>query len=198
MVEKLSSRHFVGDAVHGVDAVADGLAGNQGRRDGGRGIAVEAEDLRWARGLGDGDELVEQDRRPSRSGDIEVAQIDGLVSRSALDLADDLVLLAVHDEVAESLFAQRELHGLCDTQGRDSLILGPLAVDGDPEFRLVELEVDIDKVEGRVGLGSGEEGRQDLLELLQVGRLDDVLDRAGRGGGRRRWSATATERSVPR
>ena len=55
---------LVRDPLHHLDAFSDRLAGRQRGGHGRRLVAVEAEDLRWAAGLGDVHQLVQQHRRP--------------------------------------------------------------------------------------------------------------------------------------
>ena len=139
----------VGDVAHGGDAVALGVAGRERRRHGGGGEAVEAVELGRAALLGHRHQLVEQHRLAAGRRHVEVAQVGGVVAALALDLADDLVLPAVEEEVAEPLLGERELERLADVARGDAEVARSRPVERDPQLGVGELQVDVDEGERR-------------------------------------------------
>ena len=100
------AERLVGDAVHFVESLPDGLALGQSGRHGGRQEAVVVVELRRRDVLRERNEVVHLDHLALVAAHVDRTQVGGLVALLAVDLGQDFVLLAVHVEVAETLAAQ--------------------------------------------------------------------------------------------
>src|SRR5690606_37512165 len=105
-----------GDSIQGLDAVAErvtvGETGGDRRGD----IAIEAVQRRRHRALLPGHEVVERYQLAVARTHAQALQIIRLVAERAIELPDDLILLAVHHEIPEALIPEGELQGARDVQ----------------------------------------------------------------------------------
>ena len=94
-----------------------------------------------------------------------------------MHLADDLVLLSVHNKVTKALATEPKLQGLRNIEYRNPQVFGFLPVDIDIEFGLVELQVHVYKAEGRVFADFLHEAGQGFFQFGKIGRLQNKLYR---------------------
>ena len=143
-------------------------------------MVAETERLKrkMAAGLADSSKLTRLSSEtiaPPLAGTKSFFRSPGSLRSCALHLADDLVLLAVLQEVAEAPAGVGELQGAGDLLDRDPEFGGLVAVDRDDSFRAVHLEVGVDLAQHRALGGRIEEVRQHLRSARsRFGRLQDV------------------------
>jgi hypothetical protein len=93
---------------------------------------------------------------------IQGFQIKRLVSVLPVQFPKYLVLLAVHDEIAEPLSAEGQLEGLPNILRGDAQQIRLIAVDLDLKFRFGKFQVDICHHKSGIVVHLLHEGRQDL------------------------------------
>ena len=122
-------------------------------------------------------QVVQLDHFPFIVPNIDGFDVRRLVSLLAVDLSQNLILLAVHVKISHSLSAQTVLQGLCNVFDTDSHGSCLVAVDFDAYFRAAEFQVDVGHLEYRIAVHLVQELGQHLFQFLQTGGLKYILYR---------------------
>ena len=163
--------------VHFFQSLADGLSFGQSGRDGGRDEPVIVVEFRRSDGFHEVYQVVQLDHFSVVAPDIDGLDVRRLVPLLAVELAQNLVLLAVHVEISHTLAAQSVLQDRGDVFYGDAHGSGLVAVDVHTHFRATELQVHVRHLEGRVVIYRIQEFGQHFFQLFDADRLEHVLDR---------------------
>ncbi len=121
-------------------------------------------------------QIVQLNQLPLIGADVERGQIHRRVAVGAVYLTNDLILLAIHQEVSQPPVTQGQLQRLGHVLHRNAQVRCFLAVDADVQFGLVEFQVDVGVLESWVFLYLIQERRQFFPEFLKVQVLNHELN----------------------
>ena len=166
---------LLGNLVHFVQSLPDGLPVGKPRGDGGGHETVVTVQFRRGDTAGQLYQVVQLHHVPVVASDIDTFQVGGLVALLAVDFAQYLVLLSVHVEVAHTLSAQAVLQSLGNVLGAYAHDTRLVTVDVDARFRLAELQVYVCHLEYRIFVDLRHELGEHLLQFLDISCLQYIL-----------------------
>src|SRR5207302_2160255 len=120
-----------------------GEGGNQGRRQGKRGHAVEVVDLSRAHSLFDLRQRAQLHQLATAAAQVDPGHVAWRVPVTGIELYHHVIQLVVAGERADPATAQERLQGGRDVAHGNAEVLRPVSVEGDAQLRLVEAQVGV-------------------------------------------------------